>query len=197
MDKDWDWKEFGIEYDEGAEDIDEPLAGLNGDGEIFVLGLTDTPADSERSLLLKTLQRLRDHCPPIDASTAANEYSISKRSGRRVVASRQYLNNRHTRFQCSLRLRQVAPTLSTQTREPELDADHSVIVIEDTNWSPSDNLPRTPLRNAANGHSISLRPVLDTPKATSCQHLNYYRTWTSTPPDTAPTYSHLVGAPTK
>ena len=72
-----------------------------------------------------------------------------------------------------------------------------VIVIEDTNWSPSDNSPRTPLRNAANGHSISLRPVLDTPKATSYQHLNYYRTWTSTPPDTAPTYSHLVGAPTK
>ena len=67
MDKDWDWKEFGIEYDEGAEDIDESLAGLNGDGEIFVLGLTDTPADSERSLLLKTLQRLRNHCPPIDA----------------------------------------------------------------------------------------------------------------------------------
>ena len=67
MDKDWDGKEFGIEYDEGAEDIDEPLAGLNGDGEIFALGLTDTPADSERSLLLKTLQRLRDHCPPIDA----------------------------------------------------------------------------------------------------------------------------------
>ena len=51
----------------GAEDIDKPLAGLNGDGEIFALGLTDTPADSERSLLLKTLQRLRDHCPPIDA----------------------------------------------------------------------------------------------------------------------------------
>ena len=46
------------------------------------------------------------------------------------------------------------PTLSTQAREPELDADHSVIVIEDTNWSPSDNLPRTPLRNAANRHSI-------------------------------------------
>ena len=42
------WKEFGIEYDEGAEYIDESLAGLNGDGEIFVLGLTDTPADSER-----------------------------------------------------------------------------------------------------------------------------------------------------
>ena len=78
MDKDGDWKEFGIEYDAGAEDIDESLAGLNGDGEIFVLGLTDTPADSERSLLLKTLQRRRDHCPPaIDASTAANEYSIS------------------------------------------------------------------------------------------------------------------------
>ena len=50
MDKDWDWKEFGIEYDEGAEDIDEPLDGLNGDGEIFVLGLTDTPADSETLL---------------------------------------------------------------------------------------------------------------------------------------------------
>ena len=50
MDKDWDWKEFGIEYDEGAEDIDKSLAGLNGDGEIFALGLTDTPADSERSL---------------------------------------------------------------------------------------------------------------------------------------------------
>ena len=64
MDKDGDWKEFGIEYDEGAEDIDEPLDGLNGDGEIFVLGLTDTPADSERSLLLKTLQRRHDHCTP-------------------------------------------------------------------------------------------------------------------------------------
>ena len=35
MDKDGDWKEFGIEYDEGAEDIDESLAGLNGDGENF------------------------------------------------------------------------------------------------------------------------------------------------------------------
>ena len=56
-------KEFGIEYDEGAEGIDEPLTELN---------------DSERSLLWKTLQRRRDHCPPaIDASTAANEYSIS------------------------------------------------------------------------------------------------------------------------
>ena len=78
MDKDWDWKEFGIEYDEGAEDIDESLAGLNGDGEIFVLGLTDTPADSGRSLLLKALQRRLDHCPPaVDAPTAANEYSIS------------------------------------------------------------------------------------------------------------------------
>ena len=65
MDKDGDWKEFGIEYDEGAEDIDESLAGLNGDGEIFVLGLTDTPADSERSLLLNTLQRRHDHCPPV------------------------------------------------------------------------------------------------------------------------------------
>ena len=32
MDKDWDWKEFGIEYDEGAEGIDEPLTELNGDG---------------------------------------------------------------------------------------------------------------------------------------------------------------------
>ena len=78
MDKDWDWKEFGIEYDEGTEGIDEPSRELNGDGEISSLGLTDTPADSERSLLLKTLQRRRDHCPPaIDASTAANEYSIS------------------------------------------------------------------------------------------------------------------------
>ena len=78
MDKDWDWKEFGIEYDEGAEGIDEPSRELNGDGEISALGLTDTPADSERSLLLKTLQRRRDHCPPaIDASTAANEYSMS------------------------------------------------------------------------------------------------------------------------
>ena len=72
------WEEFGIEYDEGAEGIDEPSRELNGDGEISALGLTDTPADSERSLLLKTLQRRRDHCPPaIDASTAANEYSIS------------------------------------------------------------------------------------------------------------------------
>ena len=64
MDKDWDWKEFGIEYDEGAEGIDEPFAELNGDGEIFALRLTDAPADSERSLLLKTLQRRHDHCPP-------------------------------------------------------------------------------------------------------------------------------------
>ena len=175
MDKDWDWKEFGIEYDEGAEDIDESLAGLNGDGENFVLGLTDTPADSERSLLLKTLQRRHDHCPPSSrhASTAANEYSISTRSGRRVVASRQYLNNRHTRFQCSLRLRQVVPTLSTQTREPELDADHAVIVIEDTNRSSPDSLPHNPLRNAANGHSISSRPLCSTHhQVTSCQHLN-------------------------
>ena len=53
MDKDWDWKEFGIEYDEGAEDIDEPLAGLNGDGEIFALGLTDTSADSESTAASK------------------------------------------------------------------------------------------------------------------------------------------------
>ena len=189
------WKEFGIEYDEGAEGIDEPSRELNGDGEISALGLTDTPADSERSLLLKTLQRRRDHCPPaIDASTAANEYSISTRSGRRVVASRQHLNNSHTRFQCSLRLR-PASTLSTRKREPEFDTGHVVIVIEDT--LSFSNPPPPPHYYAANGHSISLRPVLDTPKATSCQHLNYYRTWTSTPPDTAPTYSHLVGAPTK
>ena len=26
------WKEFGIEYDEGAEGIDESLTELNGDG---------------------------------------------------------------------------------------------------------------------------------------------------------------------
>ena len=57
-------EEFGIEYDEGAEGIDEPFAGLNGDGEIFALRLTDAPADSERSLLLNTLQRRHDHCPP-------------------------------------------------------------------------------------------------------------------------------------
>ena len=42
-------KEFGIEYDEGAEGIGEPLTELN---------------DSERSLLLKALQRRHDHCPP-------------------------------------------------------------------------------------------------------------------------------------
>ena len=71
-------EEFGIEYNEGAEGIDEPLVGLNGDGEILALRLTDAPADSERSLLLKTLQRRRDHCPPAaDAPTTANEYSIS------------------------------------------------------------------------------------------------------------------------
>ena len=57
-------KEFGIEYDEGAEGIDEPLTELNGDGKKFTLRLTDAPADSERSLLLKTLQRRHAHCPP-------------------------------------------------------------------------------------------------------------------------------------
>ena len=58
------WKEFGIEYDEGAEGIDESLTELNGDGKKFTLRLTDAPADSERSLLLNTLQRRHDHCPP-------------------------------------------------------------------------------------------------------------------------------------
>ena len=131
------------------------------DGEKFTLRLTDAPAASERSLLLKTLQRRRDHCPPAaDAPTTANEYSISMCLGCRVLASCQHLNNHHTRFQCSLHSQRLESACSTPQREPEFDTGRVVTVIEDT---PSLSHPSpTPHYYAANGHSFSLRPSCST-----------------------------------
>ena len=121
---------------------------------------------------MKTLQRRHAHCPPaVDASTATNEYATSMCLGCRVVASCQHLNNRHTRFQCSLHSQRLASTRSTPPREPEFDTGRVVIGIEDT---PSLST-QSPMPNyyAANGHSISLRPSCSTHQpVTNCQHLN-------------------------
>ena len=130
---------------------------------------------------MQTLQRRHAHCPPaVDGSTAANEYSISTRSGCRVVASCQHLNNRHTRFQCSLHSQRLESARSTPQREPEFDTGRVVTVIEDT---PSLST-QSPMPNyyAANGHSISSRPSCSTHQPfTSCQHLNKWPYFDSDP----------------
>ena len=141
---------------------------------------------------MTTLQRRHAHCPPaVDASIATNEYSISMCLGCRVVASCQHLNNRHTRFQCSLHSQRLESARSTPQREPEFDTGRVVTVIEDT---PSLST-QSPMPNyyATNGHSISLRPSCSTRQpVTSCQHLNKWPYFDSEPAQTpAPTHSLL------
>ena len=132
-------------------------------GEVVCFCFCELQQASERSLLLKTLQRRHAHCPPaVDASTATNEYSISMCLGCRVVASCQHLNNRHTRFQCSLHSQRLESARSTPQREPEFDTGRVVTVIEDT--LSLSNPSQMPNYYAANGHSIFLAAfVLDAP----------------------------------